>query len=191
MWYDCRLDSFCQCNCRSKTFSHRHIFSTIIFEELLENWTMYESSSESSFSSESSEEPTYLNLNVLPKPYRKNSNCCLHQCINGHCLVLTPVTCERISACGSCYAKIRIKPVHVLCYHCTECDLDSCSDCISTDMKEILMHERSKATVRLANCLNINFQGANYSPHLFGLVSRKQHFRITSTTQRLLHVIHS
>ena len=117
-------------------------------------WSRSNSSSDSSCSSESSEEPTYLNLNVLPKPNRNNSKCCLDRCINGHCLVLIPVTCERNSTCGSCYAKIRIKPVHVLCYHCTECDLDSCSDCITTDMKEILMYERSIATVRLENCLS-------------------------------------
>ena len=116
-------------------------------------WSRSNSSSDSSCSSESSEEPTYLNLNVLPKPNRNNSKCCLDRCINGHCLVLIPVTCERDSACGSCYAKIRIKPVHVLCYHCTECDLDSCSDCITTDMKEILMYERSIATVRFENCI--------------------------------------
>ena len=112
-------------------------------------WSVNESSCDSSCSSESSEQSTYLNLNSLGRNSRHNSNCCQDRCINGHCLVLIPVTCERNAVCGSCCANIRIKPVHVFCYHCNECDVDSCSECISPDMLQILKVERSKALVRL------------------------------------------
>ena len=110
-------------------------------------WANRDPSWKSTDSSESSE--TYLNLNQLCRNYSISSSYSQDQCLKGHNLILVPVTCERNTICGTCCAYIKIKPVQILCYHCEECNLDSCSQCVSEVMRETLMNERSRATVSL------------------------------------------
>ena len=107
-------------------------------------------------SGDDSENPTLMSSSRSRSMSRRSSTCSLDQCINGHQLILVPVRCERNTICGGCCANIRIRPINVLCYHCTECDFDSCADCLTEDMMAALICERELLNVSFFSSLNVN-----------------------------------
>lgn len=135
-------------------------------------WSQADTSSTSTDSADSSiESPSFiecrspsrkssqsfsLSFSECGTPARKGSDfsdCSLSsqlsfQCKKGHCLVLQPIRKEKNSKCYKCDGSIKLQTVHVLSFHCMDCNRDCCSNCIDNEMKVALLLERSKLMVR-------------------------------------------